>query len=268
MRACDIIVKERTEQLEKCKEDLVKTLEKALVMEKEVGFRESDPPESFFREIIRRYRGDGVGDAEAKVVVKNLLDQVGVGSRAPRTGGKKMTNSGRAEHVWKLREQSHSIRRLVKELVGRVRSLRYFTVVRDLQKQKDKPPVVDCPGCDLDEVPLAEIVVLSSCGHTGCFTCVKERADNNECVYAGHATRNCQSQVRTVNIVKGETLGVDEKRDGEGRRYGAKLEQVVELLGCVPLFLENLCRLIFAAETPRASKRTTVCSSLYSSLIS
>ena len=39
-----------------------------------------------------------------------------------------------------------------------------------------------------------------------------------------------KESARVINIVKGETLGVDEKRDGEGRRYGAKLEQVIELL--------------------------------------
>ncbi|VDC03465.1 unnamed protein product [Peniophora sp. CBMAI 1063] len=229
MRACDFIVKERTEQLKECKEDLVKTIKKALEMEKEVGIREGEP-ESFFRETVRVIRGEGVGDSEAKETAVELLEQAGVGARAPKTAGKKMKDSDRAEAAWKLREQSHNVRRLIKELVGRVRSLRYFTVVRDLQKQKDKPPVVDCPGCGRDEVPLSEIAVLSSCGHTGCYTCVKERAVNDECVYAGHATLNCQSQARVINIVKGETLGVDEKRDGEGRRYGAKLEQVIELL--------------------------------------
>ena len=37
MRACDFIVKERTEQLKECKDDLVKTLKKALDMEKDIG---------------------------------------------------------------------------------------------------------------------------------------------------------------------------------------------------------------------------------------
>ncbi|KAI1782541.1 hypothetical protein LXA43DRAFT_1068618 [Ganoderma leucocontextum] len=52
--------------------------------------------------------------------------------------------------------------------VGRVRSLRYFTVVRGLQKQAGTPPVVQCPSCDCGDVLVEETVAPSSCGHMGC----------------------------------------------------------------------------------------------------
>ena len=140
-----------------------------------------------------------------------------------------MKESTRKDRIWSLREKAHHIRRLIKELVGRVRSLRYFTVVRDLQKQKSEPPVVPCPGCGRDAVPLDEIAVLSSCGHTGCFNCVKSCADNEECVYA--RSQSCNAAARVLNIVKGCTLGADdEERDGRGKHYGQKLEKVVELV--------------------------------------
>ena len=45
---------------------------------------------------------------------------------------------------WDLREHVHHLRRLQKELVGRVRSLRYFTAVRDMQQGTKK---VTCPAC-------------------------------------------------------------------------------------------------------------------------
>jgi len=131
--------------------------------------------------------------------------------------------------IWGLREKTHNFRKLTKELVGRVRSRRYFTVVRDLQKQRDTPPKISCPGCGRDEVPMNEVAVLSSCGHTGCMTCVRQSADREECVYA--ASGSCSAAARTLNIVKGETLGVDdEARDGQGKHFGKKLEMVIDLI--------------------------------------
>ncbi|VDC03470.1 unnamed protein product [Peniophora sp. CBMAI 1063] len=225
--ACDSIVRDRTKERDACRKDLLDLITEAFLIEAEIDDRDQESP---FRELVRFYRGNGVGDAEAKVIIETLLDEVGVDGPAPQIEVSKVDEAQRLKRKWDLREQSHSIRRLVKELVGRVRSLRYFTVVRDLQRQKDKPVVVDCPWCERDQIPPSEIVVLSSCGHTGCISCVQERAALDECVYAGRGPLACQSQARSVNIVRGETLGIEEEGGVEGRRYGAKLEQVVELL--------------------------------------
>ena len=74
-----------------------------------------------------------------------------------------------------------------------------------------------------------EVAVLSSCGHTGCLTCVKLCAETEECVYA--ASGVCKAAARVLNIVKGDTLGVDDlARDGKGKHYGMKLEKVIELI--------------------------------------
>ncbi|KAI9440567.1 hypothetical protein H4582DRAFT_2110717 [Lactarius indigo] len=97
---------------------------------------------------------------------------------------------------------------LTKELVGRVRSLRYFTI---------------CPECGRERVPLEEIAVLSSCGHAGCYNDVKAAAENETCV--------CKAAARVLNIVKGDTLGVDDyERDGKGKHFGMKLEKVIHLV--------------------------------------
>jgi hypothetical protein len=95
-------------------------------------------------------------------------------------------------------EQTHMICRLTKELVGRVHSLRYFTIMWDLQKQQSKPPTISCPKCRQDRVSLKEITVLSSCGHAGCFNNVKSVAESKTCVYAcsrslGMTTLPCTS---------------------------------------------------------------------------
>ncbi|CCM02538.1 uncharacterized protein FIBRA_04640 [Fibroporia radiculosa] len=235
MKACEVIVDERKKQLENCKVELLKRLGEAVAMEKKIGKVQE---ESLFREFVRVTRSEGVGDEDATEEVQALLDKANVPasktgtSQSDRGKGKSKDEnlpSKTKDLIWDHREQTHEIRRLTKELVGRVRSLRYFTAVRDLQRQVDVPPVVSCPVCERDEVPISEIAVLSSCGHMGCLKCVMECAEKEECVYA--ASGKCKAAARVLNVVKGDTLGVDdEARDGRGKHYGLKLEQVINLI--------------------------------------
>ena len=243
MKACEVIVEERKKQLEECRNDLKTKLQKALATEKKTP---KAPDESLFREFIRHTYQEGLGDEEASKLVLKLFDDVGIslkgGSKAQdksssakgKRGGNDshLTNDDKAK-IWAHREETHEIRKVVKELVGRVRSLRYFTVVRDLQKQRENPPELPCPSsCGRDKVPIGELAVLSSCGHTGCETCVMAAAEKEECVYA--SSGKCSAAARVLNVVKGETLGVDDEvRDGRGKHYGLKLEKVVELIKCV-----------------------------------
>ncbi|RDX49190.1 hypothetical protein OH76DRAFT_561350 [Lentinus brumalis] len=239
MKACEVIVQERKKQLDDCKKELLKKLHEAVKMDKKIG---KVPDESLFREYVRVTRTEGVGDKDATEAVQALLDEAGVtGPLKPVTnkindalkkGGRKDDSDipkAIKDLMWDHREQTHEIRRITKELVGRFRSLRYFTVVRDLQKQADVPPVVHCPSCDAKEVPVENIAVLSSCGHMGCYECVKACAEREECVYA--ASGACKAAARVLNVVKGDTLGVDdEARDGRGKHYGLKLEKVIDLI--------------------------------------
>lgn len=227
MKACDVIVKERQKQLDECKAELLKAISDGVKREKNLGFVGS---ESMFNEYVRVSRTEGVDDDEATVMVNDLLDKAN--AVTPKNKGKsqdtQISEKVKAQ-VWEHREKTHEIRRLTKELTGRIRSLRYFTVVRDLQKQRETPPVVDCPGCHKKNVPIDDIAVLSSCGHTGCLSCVKSCAEKEECVHA--ASGACKSAARVLNVVKGDTLGVDdETRDGRGRHFGLKLEKVIDLI--------------------------------------
>lgn len=227
MKACEVIVTERKTQLEACKAELLKKFNDAVKQEKKIGLVGGD---SSWQEYIRVTRAEGVGDKEASDIVRELLDQAG--AKVVRGQSKKASEDLSAkvkDMIWDLRELTHEIRRITKELTGRVRSLRYFTVVRDLQKQKDAPPSISCPSCGRTDVPIDDIAVLSSCGHTGCYSCVKEHAEREECVYAGAG--ECRAAARVLNIVRGNTLGVDDvERDGRGRHFGMKLEKVIQLI--------------------------------------
>ena len=235
MKACEVIVQERKKQLEECKKDLLKKLRGAIKMDKVIG---KVPDESLFREYLRVTRAEGVGDKEATDAILKLLEEAGAPVPLKSVinkvsgGAKKASKKDESEQsrlIWEHREETHEIRRVTKELVARVRSLRYFAVVRDFQRQVGKPRSVSCPGCGRDEVPANEVSVLSSCGHVGCHDCVMACAVREECVYA--ASGACQATARILNIVKGETLGVDDiARDGCGRHYGRKLEMIIDLI--------------------------------------
>ncbi|KNZ75129.1 DNA repair protein RAD5 [Termitomyces sp. J132] len=231
MKACDVIVKERQKQLDECKTELLKSIKEGIKREQDLGYLGS---ESMFVEWIRVSRGEeGVEDTEASKMVVQLLEEAGVdkaGFEKPKKNSKdiKWTESLK-ERAWDHREKTHEIRRLTKELVGRVRSLRYFSVVRDLQKQREEPPVVDCPNCEKKGISMADVAVLSSCGHMGCYDCVKSRAENEECVYAGKG--GCKAAARVLNVIRAETLGVDDPtRHGQGKHFGEKLQQIVDLI--------------------------------------
>ncbi|GLB41686.1 putative C-5 cytosine-specific DNA methylase [Lyophyllum shimeji] len=251
MKACDVIVAERQKQLDECKVDLFKAIQDGAKREKAIGFTGT---ESMFNEWVRVSRGDdGIDDREASTMIVELLDKAGVGMpKKVKSEERKLSEKVKAQ-AWEHREKTHEIRRLTKELVGRVRSLRYFTVVRDLQKQREEPPEVSCPSCGREHLPMAEVAVLSSCGHMGCINCVKACAEKEECVYA--ASGACKSAARVLNVVKAETLGVDdEARDGRGKHFGMKLEKVVSLIKDVT---ERKERVLVFVQFPDLMKKVT-----------
>lgn len=237
MKACDVIVKERKKQLQECMAELLQCLKQAVAREKDLVEKGDVAKESLFHEYVRVTRGgdDAVGDKEAREMIVDLLDKAGakVTSRKGKKDDSQLSEKMK-EKVWEHREKTHEIRRLGKELVGRVRSLRYFNVVRDFQKQSDTPPDVSCPRCERENLPVEEISVLSSCGHTGCTACVKQWAAKEECVYAKSGA--CKSAARDYNIIAVKDLGVDDKeREGKGRHYGMKLEKIVHMIKYVAI---------------------------------
>ncbi|KAJ7879940.1 hypothetical protein B0H14DRAFT_2707965 [Mycena olivaceomarginata] len=211
MKACDVIVRERQNQLDDCKAELVKSIKAGVKREISLGNKH------------------GVDDADASKIIREMLDKADVDSISKKSRKSVELTTKVKDAIWEHREATHEIRRLSKELVGRVRSLRFFTAVRDLQKETEVPMNVSCVACGRQSIPIGEVSVLSSCGHMGCSECVRNCADKEECVY--RESGDCISAARALNIVKADTLGVDdEARDGRGKHYGKKLEQVMELI--------------------------------------
>ncbi|KAJ7180752.1 hypothetical protein C8R46DRAFT_985768 [Mycena filopes] len=227
MKACDVIVRERQNQLDDCKAELLGAIKAGVKREISLG---NVPDESIFSIWARTSKETGVDDSDASEMIRTMLDAADVDSMSKKKNRKSVELTTKVKDaIWEHREATHDIRRLSKELVGRVRSLRFFTAVRDLQKQREAPLDVSCVGCNRKSVPINELSVLSSCGHMGCSDCVRACADKEECVY--RASGDCISAARALNIVQAETLGVDdEARDGRGKHYGKKLEEVMDLI--------------------------------------
>ena len=113
--------------MEHCRAELLKAIEAGVAREKKLGNVGS---ESMFNEYIRVTRTEGVDDKEATAVAVGLLDEAGAIHVKVKGKNQDVSVSEKVkEQAWEHREKTHEIRRLTKELVGRIRSLRYFTEI-------------------------------------------------------------------------------------------------------------------------------------------
>ena len=69
---------------------------------------------------------------------------------------------------------------------------------------------------------------MSCCGHQGCYKCLMEYTERQECPYTG-----CKAPARTSGVVKAGTLGCDEAH-AAGGKFGTKLRQIVERIQDIP----------------------------------
>lgn len=230
LKACELIVQERRKQLDSCIKELEREFAKAMADEKKILPIDSH---SHFRQWCRMTHSDkGVGDLEAKNVLHRIQHDAGYVYRADDRNKSSpdfdTEDKKKKEARWNHREHSHLLKKLEKELVARHRSLRYFTVVRDLQQDSQGSQSIACPVCDKKALPISNLAILSSCGHMGCHSCVLAKAQEEECVC--RSRDGCSAAARSLNVVKAETLGTDEERDATVKHFGKKLETVVALI--------------------------------------
>lgn len=242
--ACDHIAGARSAQLAGCEADLYKSINLAVGLNAHVrkkgGFNKSDENDRHhFREWVEhsfdltKHQGDqDAAKRLIKVLEKSGFKGPSIPSETVDGKAVPLEKGDKVEDIkWRLREQTHLLRRLSKELVARVRSLRFFEVVRKIQRggqlSIDTLEGSECTHRPSTH-PMVAMAVLSCCGHVACFECMTQSANNQTCV----ATGKCHAAVRHTNIVKVKSLGVE----GEisSGRYGAKLQKLVDLIHSIP----------------------------------
>lgn len=229
MKACDVIVADRERQLEECKANILDGIKEGMKREDSLRKKHNVSAQSLFHEWILQCRAGEVEDGDQAAILVALLEKAGVGNIKKNVNKEDSLSEAGKAAVWEHREKTHELRRLTKELCGRVRSARFFSVVRDIQRHQDEPYTASCPNCDRSDIPIEQLAVLSACGHVGCLDCMEACIDREECVYASGG--GCKSAARKLNLIKADSLGVDEpERDGKGRHFGTKLEKVVQII--------------------------------------
>lgn len=241
--ACEHISGARSAQLKDCESDLYKSINKAVAwnahIKRKGGWGKPEEDRHHFKDWVE-YSFDlsqHQGDTEAAERLVKVLERCGFKSatipfESVDPKGVKLEKGDKVEDIkWSLREQTHLLRRLSKELVARVRSLRFFEVVRKIQRgEEESVQTLESSECNHrpSTHPDAPMAVLSCCGHVACLDCMTLAADNQKCV----ASTICNAAVRHTNIVKVKSLGVEGQLSSG--RYGAKLRTLVDLIHSIP----------------------------------
>ena len=135
----------------------------------------------------------------------------------PGQRGAKKLDGELNDKRWHIREEVREVRMLTRELTGRIRSLRFFKSVRDMQRLASGDPV-SCQACDAKAGAPAsgkkrpagavwsksESGVLSTCGHFGCLKCLRANAAAQECGVPG-----CSCPARFSSVIEASTLGTE-----------------------------------------------------------
>lgn len=242
VEACEGILQTRIRQRVKCQRDLAS--EMALCRQlankiRELGGYPVDrqdpsrrpPIEEFCRAAFNNKLS---GDRFADRLIADLLDTEGF-TPAGKLKDEEDVEIGNKEKlddvVYALREHVVIMRKLSKELAGRCRSLRFFDVIRKLQRGgEEKEAVLESCICEHRGAAGVEFGVLSCCGHVACMDCLQKFADQQRCV---HDAEICAAPVRITNIVSVPTITQAGKDEHLGP-FGTKLQRVVEIIKKIP----------------------------------
>lgn len=143
-----------------------------------------------------------------------------------------------------LRDVTNTLRKMIVEYVSRKRCLRFFDCVRTLQKHytdlrvRDEPAAgCACSKCGRTGVSPEEISILSQCGHTACDACHKKHEEtfyNNLAVKEECLVQGCNAINKEWQVIRAPELGVEDDGTRQGRHYGKKIEDIVDLMQKIP----------------------------------
>lgn len=235
LEACNHITSAREEQLAACERHLKQEVQTALTLQELIRKKfpfEKDEAQPFASWVEHSFSEGPHGDMDAGDKLQSILREMNFDQFVIPRGGKISTDKGSAQEVkFALREKTHLLRKLFKELVARMRSLRFFDVVRRLQQGGDEAVAVlaqsSCGHAPEDNVQLP-MGLFSCCGHVGCLVCIKKAADSQQCV----DPVKCQAAVRATNVVTVESLGVEGQLSSG--KFGAKLAKLVKIVKSIP----------------------------------
>lgn len=239
---CELIVQERQRQENDTIAEIEDNLKEAFKLKGEC--QEHD---EHFTKWRRNLEVNAFGDLETTNLLTKMVANAQKECSIPQKGAEKIfkkTGSKRKDaplddELVKLRQATQKLRTLtghlrnvVKELVSRVRALRFFQVIRAIQLWHSKAPV----GCDIPQAPTCSgckktvqdssaVSVLGLCGHTACDSCLASPKRNGECVVVG-----CDAPANDAYIQKAAELGQEDRKARVGRHYGKKLEEVIDLI--------------------------------------
>lgn len=145
----------------------------------------------------------------------------------------KITPGDHSKFVQTLRILTGHLRVLSKELISRVRALRFLETVKKLQlwQSEERGEAVKCQSCPAqshnqkDPNP-ANIRVLGFCGHVACMKCLTRQDRNGYCL-----VKNCKAPAEEHHIHPAQDF---KQEDDMQVRYGAKLDAILNLIKRIP----------------------------------
>lgn len=201
----------------RAKEAATKKKEKALKYNKGKG--KADEEAEFSASDAEKDTGD---DAEDDAMDDDLPD-----SNDPRAF--KIAPGDHSKFVQTLRILTGHLRVLAKELISRVRALRFLETVKRLQlwQSEDHGEAVRCQSCPdqalnrKDPNP-SNIRVLGICGHVACMKCLIRQDRNGHCL-----VEDCKAPAEQHHIHRAQDFN---RKDDLNVRYGAKLDAIIGLI--------------------------------------
>ncbi|KAF3919922.1 hypothetical protein AA313_de0201806 [Arthrobotrys entomopaga] len=259
--ACDAVITARYQQLEGNVGELTASLRDGLLLarrwvhptipksdlqytkyleEKRKGPLDDDEATALFRQLLQQAK-DWAAEHEKKPTVPTILSSLRVPRFVPAGEGvdededddepAKPAKTAGVDVAGLLKTVQFQTSRLLKELVGRCRSLRFIRVVREVQTLRGATRGTAvlregrgrC-GCG-KELVVEDVTVSSICGHVACTQCMARAASlQNECPAKA---AGCLARITDVSLVPATSLGAE---NDTPTTYGAKLDALVDLL--------------------------------------
>lgn len=126
-----------------------------------------------------------------------------------------------------------NVRELARELVFRIRSERFLTTIqRFVQLLKNSTAYqhsCSAPDCE-GKAFLADIRILTTCGHVTCDRCLSKRLNDNACIHPACGLVVQESSLLSVSDLKPNS----NNNQSRGRSFGKKLDAITDIIKNFP----------------------------------